>query len=204
MFDHFMTEHKVYAKKEVILSAGALQSPKILMLSGIGPKEQLDRHKIISVAERRGVGRNLMDHVSVAGMVFLVNTTEALLQTDTVTTINIARWFAGREGPLSSGWTEAIGFVNTKYGADYPWPDFQLVFVIASLLSDDGFVFRRAYGMSDELWAVYKPYIHRHSVLIFPVMLQPRSRGSVKLASWNPHDYPLIDANYFGNEYVFQ
>ena len=114
------------------------------------------------------------------------------------------RWLATREGPLASGWTEAIGFVNTKYGPDYPWPDFQLVFVIASLLSDDGFVFRRAYGMTDEMWAVYKPYIHRHSVLIFPVMLQPRSRGTVKLASWDPNDYPLINPNYFGIEYVIK
>lgn len=117
-----------------------------------------------------------------------------------MTALNVARYLTTREGPLASTWTEAVGFVNTKHGPNYPWPDFELVFIPASFLADDGYIFRKAYGLTDELWALYEPYAGRDSVMVFPVMLKSRSRGHVRISSWIADKPPILEPNYFGDE----
>jgi choline dehydrogenase-like flavoprotein len=74
----FERDHRRYVvrvRKEVILSAGAIDSPKLLMLSGVGPREHLEALNITVVEDAPGVGRNLQEHVSMSGLTFLVNDT---------------------------------------------------------------------------------------------------------------------------------
>lgn len=67
------------ATKEVILSAGSINSPQILMLSGVGPRDELEKHGIPLIQELK-VGHNLMDHISLGGLNFVINTTDAITQ----------------------------------------------------------------------------------------------------------------------------
>lgn len=113
----------VKASREVILSAGAIQSPQLLMLSGIGPRDHLEQLDIPVVHEAAGVGRNLQDHVGIGGLNYLVtkpaNITDPasfsfnLMRSVNAHTLNL--FVKERTGPLyANSVGEALGFINTK------------------------------------------------------------------------------------------
>lgn len=113
----------VKASREVILSAGAIQSPQLLMLSGIGPRGHLEQLDIPVVHEAPGVGRNLQDHVAIGGLTYLV-TKPANITDSTSFSFNLMRsvnahalnlFVRERTGPLyGSNVAEGIAFINTK------------------------------------------------------------------------------------------
>ncbi|MCF0040600.1 GMC family oxidoreductase [Dyadobacter fanqingshengii] len=149
------TTEQVFCNKEVIISAGALNSPKLLLLSGIGPKEELEEAGIPVVADLPGVGKNLQDHLQLP-MIFR---SKIPMPNTTLLTGNAL-------------------FVNTK--EDNGVVDLQINFTpslpgpLAPVLPDLG-----------------------GPVCIFlPILVQPQSRGEVKLHSSNPMDLPLINPNY--------
>ena len=167
------------ARREVLLCAGALQSPQMLMLSGIGPSAQLQRHGIGVVHDLPGVGANLHDHVDVVQVVNAPQLTELF----GVSLTGIARmvqgifeWRRARSGMLTTNFAEAGGFIKSQPGEALP--DLQLHFVIGKLV-DHG----------------RKPtFGHGYSCHV--CLLRPKSRGSVTLASSDPLDAPLIDPNF--------
>ncbi|KAI1279572.1 Glucose dehydrogenase -like protein [Halotydeus destructor] len=200
IFNRLLSDHKVFARKEIILSAGALQSPKLLMQSGIGPRDHLDDLKIHVVNDLAGVGQNLQDHPTVGGMVFLINASVSLSDKRASSPLSVADYLTSGSGPLSSTIIEATGFINRKLGPSHPWPSVQLILMSSSFLSSqEGFLFRRVYGLTAELWSHYEPYFGRDSFMIFPVLLRPRSRGTVKLNSWNWRDSPRVDVNFYSD-----
>ncbi len=167
------------AKREVLLCAGALQSPQILMLSGIGAGAQLQQHCVSVVHDLPGVGANLHDHVDVVQVVNALQLTElfGLSLTGAINAINgIFEWRRARTGMLTTNFAEAGGFIKSQPGEALP--DLQLHFVIGKLI-DHG----------------RKPtFGHGYSCHV--CLLRPKSRGRVTLASGDPFAAPLIDPNF--------
>lgn len=202
-------EYEVLASREVILSAGAIQSPQLLMLSGIGPTVQLVQHDIPIIQDAPGVGENLQDHIAIGGTVYLI---ENPLSHQTlsyivpkVMNIETAREFAfNKEGPMyAMPAAEIMAYINTKYqNSEYDWPDLQVFFAAYSDIADGGLFSRRGSGVTFEYYAkVYESLIYRDSFMVIPLLMRPKSRGRIILNSANPKDYPIIFANYFSDPY---
>jgi choline dehydrogenase-like flavoprotein len=169
------------ARREIVLSAGAIQSPQILMLSGVGDGDTLQRFGVSVTAHLPGVGRNLQDHpdfvfgyaaksldllgISFAGFVRLAR--------------ELRRYQAGRRGMLTSNFAEAGGFVKTR--TDLLMPDAQLHFVVA-IVEDHARKLRCGHGFSCHV-----------------CLLRPRSRGTVSLRTADPLEPPAIDPNLLGH-----
>jgi choline dehydrogenase-like flavoprotein len=167
----------VRASREVIVSAGSIQSPQLLMLSGIGDGEHLVSVGIAVQHHLPGVGRNLHDHM--ASPVHM-STDRAVsygvsLRAMPRNILSVAEYALLRRGPLANNVFESAAFVKTAPGLDRP--DVQLVFQSAKRPSP-GFPFPLGHGFA-----------------ISPVGLYPRSRGRVTLASSDPFAAPLIDPN---------
>ena len=163
------------ASDEVILSAGAVNSPHLLMLSGVGDPAHLSEHGIDVTVDAPGVGRNLQDHL----FVFTVYETADDVSTldDAGGLLDILNWFVFKRGRLTSNVGEAGGFVRTD--EERSRPDLQ-------------FHFAPSYFMEHGL---ANPADGR-GVSIGATQLRPESRGRVTLASADPFDAPRIDPNY--------
>jgi choline dehydrogenase-like flavoprotein len=164
---------EVRAEREVIVCGGSYDSPKLLMLSGIGRPEELEPLQIPVVAESPEVGLNLQDHPN-AGCVWLSDRTDSLF--GALNEGNLVLFNRG-EGPLTSNVAEAGAFLRTR--ADLERPDVQLHFV-PGLYAVEGLVPPNAHGLS-----------------CGACVLNPRSRGYVAVGSPDPTAKPIIVHNYF-------
>lgn len=163
------------ARREVILAAGAFQTPQLLMLSGVGPKVELQRHGIPLLHELPGVGQNLQDHPDFV-FVYKTNSLDAMgvsLGGCLKILKEIWRFRQERRGMLTSNFAEGGAFLKTCDTLDKP--DIQLHFVVAPV-EDHARTLRMGHGLSCHV-----------------CLLRPRSRGSVTLASNDPQAAPLID-----------
>jgi len=170
---------QIGAHHEVLLAAGALQTPQILMLSGVGPGAELAKFGIGLVHDLPGVGRNLHDHLDAVQVV----NAPTLKETFGVSFGGIARvlkaipeWRNRRTGMLTTNFAESGGFIKSQ--PSEPIPDLQLHFVIAKLVD---------HGRKTVLGHGYSGHV---------CVLRPKSRGSVTLASADPMAAPLIDPNF--------
>ncbi|CAG9104652.1 unnamed protein product [Plutella xylostella] len=189
----------VYAKREVILSAGAVASPQLLMLSGVGPRQHLQEVGIDVVQDSPGVGQNLQDHIAVGGLVFQIDYPVSLVMNRLVNINTALRYAITEDGPLTSSvGLEVVSFINTKYAnSSDDWPDIEFMLTSASTPSDGGTQVKRAHGLTDEFYNEVFGSINNKDVFgVFPMMLRPKSRGFIKLRSKNPLDYPLMYHNY--------
>ena len=176
-FKHKGKLHSVEANKEVILSGGAINSPHLLMLSGIGPSQHLKEHGIEVHADLPGVGQNLQDHSSIilqygckkSFPIHKVNQPHRKLATG-------IRWVFTRKGLATSNIWEAGGLIKSSPNAAYP--DIQYHF------GPVGFEFN-----NDKISVLQAFAIHVDQ-------LRPRSRGQVILKSGNPLEKPLMTFNY--------
>ena len=128
--------YTIYARKEILLSAGSLNSPQLLMLSGIGPKKHLTKLNI-PVIQNLKVGYNLQDHISVPGLVFLVNESVTFNDLSMQHPDNYFDYFVNHRGPFTiPGGAEALAFLNTKFNKDATYPDIELVSGCGALNGD--------------------------------------------------------------------
>jgi len=173
--------NEVRARKEVILSSGAINSPHLLMLSGIGPGAELARHGIDVVHDLPGVGRNLQDHLGVYLTYACKDpvTLFRLFRPDRAARAFALAYLFGN-GPASAVPLEAGGFLKTR--DDLTIPDIHITFVPGLNLETT----RKGQG--------------RHGYLINFYQLRPESRGTITLASDDPQAAPLIDPNYLSCE----
>ncbi|WP_175719187.1 GMC family oxidoreductase [Burkholderia anthina] len=165
----------IWARKEVILSAGAFHSPQLLMLSGVGPKDELRRHGIDVVADLPGVGENLQDHPDFV-VSYKTNSLDALgvsVRGVAKTLRDIRQYRASRHGTMTTNFAEGGAFLKTR--PDLARPDVQMHFVVGPV-SDHGRKVQLGHGISCHV-----------------CLLRPKSRGSLKLRSADPLDAPLID-----------
>jgi choline dehydrogenase len=165
--------------ERIILSGGAINSPQLLMLSGIGPAEELQSAGIDPVHDLPGVGRNLQDHLDICT---LVHCREKITY-DQLSDFAVGlRYLLGRKGPGSSNIAESGGFVVSRHATDER-PDIQMHFVPA-FLDDHGRNILPGYGMT-----------------IHACALRPESRGELTLRSADPDAQPRLQPNYLDNEY---
>src|SRR6266571_1847014 len=175
-------EHQqVTANKEVILSGGAINSPQLLMLSGIGPAHHLKALGIPVVADLAGVGQNLQDHPSI---VVLYACTQPISLAHAQTPEHLQDFIDNKMGPLTSNLAEGGAFVRTQ--ANLPMPDIQYHFAPVYYLNH-GFTVPEGDGYT-----------------IAPCILHPQSRGYITLRSTNPEEAPIIQPNYFADEVDMQ
>jgi choline dehydrogenase len=168
------------AKAEVVLCAGAIQSPQLLMLSGIGDGEHLMSLGLDVKHHLPGVGRNLHDHLASPVHMVTEHTDSYGISWRAMprNLVNILEYLAFRSGPLASNVFESVAFLKTTDGLTRP--DVQLVFQPAKKLKP-GF-----------------PFPIGHGYAVSPVALYPRSRGRLTLTSGDPLAPPAIDANLLG------
>lgn len=190
-------KQEVYTKREVILSAGAIGSPHLLMLSGIGPQENLDHVGVPVVHHSPGVGQNLQDHIAIGGLAFLIDHKISTVYNRLVNLNSALRYAITEDGPLTSSvGLEVTAFINTKYAnASDDWPDMNLFFTSGSTNSDPQI--KVAHGLKPEFYeTVFGGLTDRDVWGVFPMILRPKSRGYIKLQSKNPLRYPLLYHNY--------
>lgn len=186
-----------YAKREVILSAGAINSPHLLMLSGIGPRKDLERVGLPVLQDAPGVGRNLQDHIAVGGIIFLIDQKISTIYNRLVNINSAIRYAVTEDGPLTSSvGLEVTSFINTKYANHSDdWPDMNLFFTSGSTSSDPQV--KVAHCLKPSFYEeIYRETDDRDLFGVFPMMLRPRSHGFVKIQSKNPLRYPLLYHNY--------
>ncbi|XP_060535996.1 glucose dehydrogenase [FAD, quinone]-like [Cylas formicarius] len=177
-----------YASKEVILSAGVINSPQLLMLSGIGPSNGL-QDLGIEVIRDLPVGQNLEDHVGYIGLFFRTNQTFY-----NITLVEQLQLYVQNLRPVTGGSSELVNFVNLDGTRDRP--DAEIVIgVPAPSAAGVQFVFK----LKDEVAEVFDTS-PLHDISVSILLLHPKSRGTVKLLSNNPRDFPLIDPRGFSDE----
>ncbi|WP_312346848.1 choline dehydrogenase [Stenotrophomonas acidaminiphila] len=169
----------LHARREVLLSAGAVNSPQLLMLSGIGPADALRAHGITVRLDQPQVGANLQDHLDICTLYRTVPG----VSYDRASELKIAfDWFLrGHRGAGSSNIAEAGGFVRSRFAADER-ADIQFHFVPA-MLDDHG-----RHRLPGDGYTLHACYLH------------PRSRGRIALAGADPSLAPRIHANYLGDD----
>jgi choline dehydrogenase len=167
----------VRARREVVVCAGAINSPQLLMLSGIGDRDQLSEHDIDMVTQAPGVGANLLDHLVVPLGFDCPNDTLFAAEKP----LQLVNYLTRRRGMLTSNVGEAYGFVRSR--PDLELPDLELIFAPAPYF-DEG---------------IGEPH-PGHGVVMGPVLLKPRSSGTITLRSSDPKDKPIIDPRYLTDE----
>ncbi len=174
--------YQIRCNREVILSAGAFGSPQILLLSGVGPKQELDKHGIKQVHELPGVGENLQDHIDLVHSYKCLDKKESFglsLQMFVDICKAIPEWKMHHSGKITSNCAEGIGFLCSD--DDIEVPDLEFVFVVA-IVDDHARKIHRSHGYSSHV-----------------TLLRPKSVGTVKLNSADPYDAPKIDPAFFSH-----
>ncbi|MGT2477528.1 GMC family oxidoreductase [Paraburkholderia terrae] len=169
------------AGTEVILSAGAINSPQLLMLSGIGPAAMLRRHGIAVIEDRPGVGANLQDHPTVSVAMANPGAQSYALTWRTAPRAALAplNYLFTRRGMLTSNAAEAGGFIRSTPRLDRP--DVQFTFMA---------------GMKESARTLPR----RHGIVLHAAMLRPLARGSVVLASADPTARPILDGRFLEHQ----
>ncbi|XP_052699727.1 alcohol dehydrogenase [acceptor]-like [Crassostrea angulata] len=190
-------KHEIMANKEVIVSAGAVNSPQILMLSGIGPKEHLESLEIPVVADLP-VGKNLQDHIMTL-LEFHDNTTRVATQPKLASPMNILKYLLFGTGALSKTHAEGTAFLGSDRSIS---PEIQLHFLTYSYHPEDTDVFLDSYNIDKKMKEgkkkEYQQKIDKNieTFTIISILLHPKSRGTINLKSADPFDPPIIDPNY--------
>ncbi|QIA24395.1 MULTISPECIES: choline dehydrogenase [unclassified Mesorhizobium] len=170
----------VKARREVIVAASSINSPKILMLSGIGPAEHLREYGIQVIADRPGVGRNLQDHME---LYIQQESTQPITLNSVLNPFSKAmigaQWLFFKSGLGATNHFEAAAFVRSRAGVDYP--DIQYHFIPAAVRYD-GRAAAKAHGFQAHVGP-----------------MRSKSRGSVTLRSPDPKSKPVIRFNYMSH-----
>ncbi|KAI6773098.1 hypothetical protein HG530_004056 [Fusarium avenaceum] len=192
-------KYTLKAKKEVVLSAGAFQSPQLLMVSGIGPKETLNKFNIKPVSILEGVGQNMWDHIFF-GPSYQVGfeTLNAMLQSPLSLLKAVTQYALSKSGPLTSNIIEFIGWeklpkkYRTKFSpetekalSEFPddWPEVEY-------LAANGF-------LGNFEWPILQqPMDGKQYATVLGAMVAPVSRGNVTIASASALDKPIINPNW--------
>jgi len=192
-------QHIVRCRKEVIVSGGVVGSPKLLMLSGIGPKEHLDNLGIPLVKDLP-VGENMQSHVGTGELVFTLEQPVSFNPVRIFTNpLNILSYVWG-EGPLGavSGF-DGVGIFRTGLQNNTSWPDVMTNLIAVTPGVDAGLIYRRSLNMDNQLFSKFKPLAFQEGYTLLPYLLHPLSRGNIRLKSRNPSHPPIISPNYFSH-----
>lgn len=188
------------ARKEVIVSAGAINSPQLLMLSGIGPRNHLESLNIKTIQDLP-VGEHLEDHVTMFGSFIKIDESAVVAFQPHEVLTELYKYFAFQQGAFAGiSLTNLIGFVSTKNETDYP--NLQIIHTMHTQNEDYLLpVLLNTLNAKDEFLTSLLEFNKQHNLLaIYPVLLNPKSVGRVLLNTTDPFEHPLIHANYFTDE----
>ena len=171
---------RVAANREIILCAGAYNTPQILMHSGVGPADMLQKFGIEVKKDLPGVGANLADHLRTDVGVTSPDGVGVSLRANAEDPAQLAEWRRTGYGPLAVAENTSAAFF--KSSPNVPVADLEMMFNINAQVQ----------------WGAPPP--ENAGYYINVGLVQPKSRGSIRLASSNPQDAPLIDPNYLAEE----
>ncbi|XP_069136670.1 glucose dehydrogenase [FAD, quinone]-like [Argopecten irradians] len=188
---------RLLARKEVILSAGAINSPHLLMLSGIGPKHHLKKHGI-EVHADLPVGENLQEHLSLP-LMFSINTTASVTLNEVKSLWTQLKYYIFGTGYLSASLMEGMAFVygdiNQKSDTGRT-PDMQLRFSTNHIFTPSMKNIVNMHFKDEVAEKIFTAREDVRSITIWAVLLHPKSRGTIRLTSTDPFDYPEIDPHF--------
>ena len=176
----------VKVNKEIVLSGGAINSPQLLMLSGIGPKNHLNDLKIPVVSDLP-VGENLQDHI----MTYIpstINSTDCVNLHPLSMLIDLFKYLLFKTGAFATPGLEGTAFINSNDNAT-TYPDIQ-IHLYAALGT------RKDIKLNPDILKGIFPDSFGNGITFLPIVLHPKSKGSVTLKSSDPTDYPAIDPKY--------
>lgn len=192
----------VSARMGYILTAGAIGTPKILLHSGIGKCQELVKVSLPCYINLRGVGKNLQDHIATGVDLITINKTLNLSLKDVLHPMNAVDLLAGEGRSLwSTVGCEALGFYKPpQFNESSQSPQLGFMVIPMGVSSDAGACMRKNMNIGQKVWDSYFSHLQdRHTVSILPIVLQPKSRGFITLASNNTDDPPIINPKYFYN-----
>lgn len=194
----------VSVRKEIILAAGPIASPQLLMLSGIGPKSHLESVGV-PVIQDLPVGRKLYDHICFPGLIFSLNVTDiSFIENRILNFQSIIEWLHNGDNALASpGAVEGIGYIKTEISddPDPSVPDMELINIGGSFVSDGGpgasKSVRRGMRIVNSIFdEAFGPIDGKDSWSTFPMLLHPKSFGYMELKDKNPFSHPRMYGNY--------
>lgn len=188
--------YHVFANQEVVLCAGTYQSPHLLLLSGIGPRSELEKHNIPVIKDLPGVGQNLEDHLFCPIVWEAKNNADGpeltFNQVDRgprIATNFMRYWFTKNGGPLTSNFSEVFAFLRTRDttlpkdpASSSETPHLELIYICG---------YAQNHGFN-------RP-VEKDCFSLGPVLLTPFSKGYISLKSSNPFDKPLVFKNYLSD-----
>lgn len=180
-----------FCNKEVILSAGAIQSPQILMLSGIGDKDYLSKFGIESLCHLPGVGQNLIDHIWSGVSVWSTINTDNHEIKPLSQIKGLLNYILFKKGPLGNSPLSANAFLASEEGIERP--DLQFHFVPSAVEED----------YSTDIYNL-NTFPKKNGFSIMVILIRPESKGFIGLKSPNPMDAPLIQPNFFSDNRDFE
>ncbi|OQR76716.1 glucose dehydrogenase-like [Tropilaelaps mercedesae] len=183
-------QRTVRAFREVVLSAGALRSPQLLMLSGIGDQKHLEQHKVPVVHHLPGVGQNLQDHYGYLGIV-------AEIPDDGIPDLkdidSLHQWLLEQTGPFAYPSGTQMGFMYFSTKNNEKQPDIEVIPLATKNL-------RFETDLRQEVFLDFYGPLYDKSTLHMLLLIQhPESRGEVRLANADGESAPLIDPKYFSH-----
>ncbi|XP_069937771.1 glucose dehydrogenase [FAD, quinone], partial [Cherax quadricarinatus] len=193
---------KAWAVREVVVSAGALSSPKILMLSGLGPAQHLQEHGVPVVLDLPGVGTNLQDHFNIQGLTWTVP--QGVLNPPN-NLVALHQYLNNRTGPFSEplGEKTSAWVTVTPEGVtqeDPNWPNVQCHILTPPISFDLGFLTPELTSLEYNSYVEYfRPVFGKEGFTMACHIMRPKSRGTVTLRSNDPQRPPLIDPNYLSH-----
>ncbi len=210
--DNSPDKEEFIKSKEVILSAGTIGSAQILLLSGIGPRDELEKYQIPLLVDLPGVGKNLQDHLFT---ILFYLTDIPTLSTRDLTPENLQRWATHGRGRLTSCVVESQAWCQLNKSGESSFyfqlqlfvllektqvPDIQMHFCP---ITADAELFRN-FNFKPEVYEQYfKPHLsdgQRWTIGLLPTLLHPKSKGEIILASRDPLVHPIINPNYLEDQ----
>ncbi|KAJ8959304.1 hypothetical protein NQ318_021990 [Aromia moschata] len=191
-FTHHGQKYVATVEKEVIVSAGSISTPHLLMLSGIGPRDHL-RSKHIPLVQDLEVGSKLRDHPCFYGLNFETNYAEPV---DTLT--GYIKDYIKGVGPMTvPGNNQGVGFYESQFTKGTGYPDIEIMFIPANATSD---LSQRAFRLTNQTYEdVWGRADRTRTYVMYVIALHAESTGTVRLRSKDPFDYPLIDTSFLSD-----
>ncbi|KAK9506360.1 hypothetical protein O3M35_008312 [Rhynocoris fuscipes] len=191
---------RIKTRKEVILSAGAIKSPQLLMLSGIGPKDHLQSLGI-QVMNNLPVGYNLMNHPVIGNVIFTIERNITIGEDMLYNLSNFNEYITKKEGLYSSTvGIEGLSFLDVFN----PCKNGSLTNLEIQLVSSSPFrlpLLNKIFHIKPEIADMYENKKDLHSLMMFMSVSKPKSRGRIKLKDINPLSKPIIDIGYYRDPY---
>lgn len=194
-----------YATKEVIVSAGTLMSPHVLMHSGIGDRKHLEQNRIQVKIDNPNVGKNMQDHISGFVGPFLIDKPRSMLFDRDINAQTVMEFTEKGTGPVASTGLQASAFLLSSYAKKTPgedkWPDIQWLLLGDGIYQRMDLDFAHSFNMPVPTMKKFlEPVKGKDALTVINMLSRPKSRGQITLAGPDPKKYPLIDANYLDHD----